>query len=334
MSAFHSRPVLLSGVQPSNRLTLGNYLGALSHWVRLQEDYDCIFFAGDLHTITVRQNPASFRAQVLHTIATFLAAGILPERSLLFLQSQVPAHAQLSWILECHAHIGELSRMTQFKDKSAKQGDLISAGLLTYPALMAADILLYRAERVPVGQDQLQHLEMTRDIAKRMNHLYGEDLLILPQALSPPTGARIMSLQNPQQKMSKSDPDPFSTIFLDDADDLIAKKFRRALTDSGSSVQLGALSPGVANLVEIQAAITHRTRSQIEDQVRAQSYGRLKTNTADCVIECISPMRARMKEYLGDPVYLEGLLEQGRLRASTRAQLTLNRVLDALGFVT
>lgn len=327
-----TKKVMLSAVQPSNKLTLGNYLGAIKNWVQLQRDYDCLFFAVDLHSITVRQDPQELREQTYQAIATYIAAGIDPKETTLFVQSHVPAHAELSWILTCHIYMGELSRMTQYKDKSAKQGQNIPAGLFVYPMLMAADILLYGTHLVPVGEDQKQHIEITRDIAIRMNHLYG-NLFVVPEATLPPIGARIMSLQNPASKMSKSDPDPNSCIYLNDSNEQILKKIKRAVTDSGTQISYEDSKPGVKNLLNIQAAITGKKVEDLVASYEGKQYGHLKVETAEIVVQAVSPLRERIHQLMADRGYLEKILKEGAQKAQDRAQQTLTRVYDQIGFI-
>jgi len=343
------KKVMLSAVQPSNRLTLGNYLGALKNWVTLQKDYDCLFFAVDLHTITMRQDPKELRAQTYRMLATYLAAGIDPAQATIFIQSHVPAHAELAWIFNCFTYMGELSRMTQFKDKSAKasagpegkegkegkaaQEKNVSVGLFTYPALMASDILLYQTHLVPVGEDQKQHVEITRDIAIRMNKIYGDDLFTVPQAYIAPVGARIMSLQDPTSKMSKSDPDSNSAIYLTDSDDKIRNKLKRAVTDSGSEITGDESQLGVSNLIHIQAAITGQSPAEIVAQYLGKKYGHLKQDTAEITVAALQPIRDRTEELVADKGYLNSLLKQGALKAQIRAEKTLEIVYERIGFV-
>lgn len=327
-----TKKVMLSAVQPSNKLTLGNYLGAIKNWVQLQRNYDCLFFAVDLHSITVRQDPKELREQTYQAIATYIAAGIDPIEATLFVQSHVPAHAELSWILTCHTYMGELSRMTQYKDKSAKQGQNIPAGLFVYPMLMAADILLYGTHLVPVGEDQKQHIEITRDVAIRMNHLYG-DLFVIPEVYIPPVGARIMSLQNPTSKMSKSDPDPHSSIYLNDSNEQILKKVKRAVTDSGTQISYEDTKPGVKNLLNIQAAITGKKVEDLVASYEGKQYGHLKVETAEIVAQAVGPLREQVNQLMSDRGYLEKILKEGAQKAQDRAQQTLNRVYDQMGFI-
>ncbi len=324
---------MLSAIQPTNVPTLGTYIGALKNWVTLQSQYDCVFFAVDLHSITVRQDPAQLRELTYQAIATYVASGIDPESSTLFVQSHVPQHAELAWILNCYAYMGELGRMTQYKDKSAKQGANIPAGLFTYPVLMAADILLYQTQLVPVGEDQKQHVELTRDVAGRMNSLYQSNLFTMPEPYIAKLGARIMSLQNPTAKMSKSDADAGATIFLNESDDSIRKKFKRAVTDSGSEIFFDpAQKPGVSNLLAIQATLTGEPMEQIVASYAGKQYGHLKLETAEKAIAVIAPIRTRVNELMADRSELEKILRRGAERARERAAVTLEKVYDAIGF--
>ncbi len=333
-----TRKVMLSAVQPSNHLTIGNYLGAIKNWVKLQHDYECLFFAVDLHTITVRQDPKEMRDQTYRAIATYIAAGLDPKDVTLFVQSHVPAHAELAWVLNCFTYIGELSRMTQFKDKSAAkgggEGQNISAGLFTYPVLMASDILLYQTDLVPVGEDQKQHLELTRDVAIRMNNIYGKDTFKVPEPYIAQVAARIASLQNPDQKMSKSDPDPNASIFLTDSDDVIRKKLKRAITDSGSEITYDAeAKPGVSNLLTIQSAITGKSMSELVNSYAGKQYGHLKVETGEIVVEAIAPIRNKTELLLKDLGYLNSILKDGAEKARARAHTTLKRVYERVGFI-
>ncbi len=329
-----SKKVMLSAVQPSNRLTLGNYLGALKIWAQLQKDYDCIFFAVDMHAITSRQDPEELREQTYRALATYIAAGIDPDQCILFAQSHVPAHAQLAWVLTCHSYMGELSRMTQFKDKSAKQGTNIPSGLFTYPVLMAADILLYQTELVPVGEDQKQHIELTRDLAIRMNNLFPKaPLFKVPEPYIPPVGARIMSLQNPLAKMSKSDPDVNSAIYLSDSDDTILKKLKRAVTDSGSEIVWDDEKPGIKNLLTIQAALTGKKVPDLVAGYVGKQYGHLKIETAEICIQAIKPIRDEVERLTKDKTYLTQILKKGAQSANARAQKTLDQVYKNVGFI-
>lgn len=314
---------------------LGNYLGALSNWVKLQDQadssYDCLFCLVDLHAITVRQDPKQLKEKTYEALAIYLASGIDPKKSVLFLQSQVPQHAELAWVLNCHTYMGELSRMTQFKDKSAKQKN-VGSGLFTYPVLMAADILLYQAHLVPVGQDQKQHLELTRDLAIRMNNAYG-NLFVVPEPFIPPIGAKIMSLSNPTQKMSKSDEDENATVFLSDSDDAILKKLKKAVTDSGTSIEYSDEKPGIKNLINIQCAITGKSPQAIVDEFQGKQYGHLKLATADIVIQVIKPLREKYQKLLEDKSELDKIFKEGRQKAIARAEQTYKNVKEALGFV-
>ena len=333
MTSAASRPVMLSAVQPSNNLTLGTYLGALKNWVTLQSRYDCLFFAVDLHAVTVRQDPRQLQQWTYEALATYLACGIDPAHALLFVQSHVPEHAQLAWLLSCYAYMGELGRMTQYKDKSARQGESIGVGLFTYPALMAADILLYQTQLVPVGEDQRQHLELTRDLALRMNNLYGEDLFTLPEGYHPPVGARIMSLADPTIKMSKSDPDPGSCIYLSDSDDVIRKKVKRAVTDSGSEITYEEQKPGIRNLLNIQAAITGKAVPELVAFYAGKQYGHLKVDTGELVAQAVGPIRDRVRDILADRSSLERTLRDGADQARERAQKTLALAYERVGFI-
>lgn len=331
---------MLSAIQPSNRVTLGNYLGALRNWVKLQKDYRCFFFAVDLHAITSRQDPAELREQTYRMIATYLAAGLDPQSVTLFVQSHVAEHAELAWVLNCFGYIGELSRMTQFKDKSAKQGANIPVGLFTYPVLMAADILLYQTDLVPVGDDQKQHVELTRDLAIRLNNQTGPTspnstpLFKIPKPWIPPVGARIMSLQAPTSKMSKSDPDPNGAIYLTDSNDQILKKFKRAVTDSLNQIAYQpSEQPGVANLLSIQAAILGHTPEERVAAYTGKQYGHLKLETADSVISVVGPIRDEADRLMRDRNYLDQILEEGAEKARSIASATLARVYDRVGFI-
>lgn len=328
-----SLPTLLSAIQPTHSPHLGNYLGAIRNWVQLQKQYQCIFFAVDLHAITLRQDPKNLREKTYQTLATYLAAGIDPQRALLFVQSHVPQHAELAWVLTCFSSMGELSRMTQFKDKSTKQGEHIPTGLFAYPTLMAADILLYQTDKVPVGEDQKQHIEITRDLALRFNNFYESPVFKIPEPMIPPVGARIMSLQNPEQKMSKSDSDPHATIFLDETDDSITKKIKRAVTDSGTVVEDSDEKPGVRNLLHIQSAILGQS---VADRVKAyegKMYGHLKVETAEIVVNAVRPIREKANQLLNDKTELHRLLKAGAEKAQDIAAKTLAQVYEKIGFL-
>ena len=325
--------MVLSGIQPSGRLTLGNYLGALKHWVKLHEHYDCHYMLVDLHAITVRQEPAVLRERCFEFLALYIACGLEPSKNVLFVQSHVPAHARLSWVLNCYTQFGELSRMTQFKDKSQKHVDNINAGLFDYPVLMAADILLYQAQQVPVGDDQKQHLELTRDIAMRFNNLYG-NVFTVPEPMIPPVGARIMGLQEPTGKMSKSDGAETNAIYLLDAPDVITRKIKRAVTDLGNEVHFDiAQKPGISNLMSILSAISGESFAVISDRYNGQGYGKFKQAVADAVVECLAPVQAKYHEIRDDRAGLQSVLREGARKAAARADVTLVRVHEALGFI-
>ena len=324
---------IFSGIQPSGELTLGSYMGAIRNWVQLQDEYDCVYCIVDMHAITVRQNPADLRRRAVNQLAQYIACGLDPEKSVLFIQSHVPQHAELSWVLGCYTQFGELSRMTQFKDKSAKHADNITAGLFTYPVLMAADILLYQSDLVPVGEDQRQHVELCRDIAQRFNGVYG-DTFRLPEAYIPKLGARVMSLGNPLSKMSKSDPD--GCINLMDAPEEIRRKFKRAVTDSDTEncVRFDPeAKPGVSNLISIYAAVTGEEQSAIEAAFAGQGYGAFKPAVADAVIELFRPIREEAERLMGDKAYLESIYRDGAERASRFAEKTLRKVYKKVGFI-
>ena len=289
------KKVIFSAIQPSGSVTLGNYLGALRNWVALQDDYDCIFALADLHTITVRQEPAKFRKNILEAYALLLACGIDPEKSPFFMQSHVSAHAELGWILDCYTQFGELSRMTQFKDKSQKHADNVNAGLFTYPSLMAADILLYQADLVPVGVDQKQHLELSRNIAERFNGIYSPTFTV-PEGYIPKTGAKIMSLQDPTKKMSKSDENVNGCVYVLDTPDVIMRKFRRAVTDSDACVRYAEGKDGVNNLMGIYSCVTGKTYEEIEAEFEGKGYGDFKTAVGEAVIEHLKPIQERFHQ--------------------------------------
>lgn len=327
------RPTVLSGIQPSGRLTLGNYLGAIKNWLPLSATYDCHYMLVDLHAITVRQDPAVLRERCYEFLALYIACGLDPKDNVLFVQSHVPAHSQLGWILNCYTQFGELGRMTQFKDKSAKHADNINAGLFGYPVLMAADILLYDAAQVPVGDDQKQHLELTRDIANRFNNIYGP-VFTVPEPMIPPVGARIMGLQDPTAKMSKSDDAETNALYLLDGPDVIVRKIKRAVTDMDGVVRFDiAAKPGVSNLLSILAATTGKTVAQLEAEFEGKQYGAFKGAVADAVVECLKPVQAKYAELREDRDGLRAVLKDGAERASRRANATLARVHEALGLI-
>ena len=323
---------MLSGIQPSGDLHLGNYLGAIKNWADRVNDYECFYFMADLHTITVRQDPAELRRRSLNQLAQYIACGLDPEENVLFLQSHVPAHAQLAWVLNCYTMFGELSRMTQFKDKSAKYSDNINAGLFTYPVLMAADILLYQPDYVPVGEDQKQHVELCRDIAGRFNGVYG-DVFKVPEPLIVKTGARIYGLTTPEAKMSKSVPD--GCVFLMDSPDDIRRKFKRAVTDSDreNCVRYDRASkPGVANLMDIDSKLTGKSRAEIEAEFAGQGYGVFKPAVGEVVVEALRPIREEATRLIADKAYLDGVYRAGAEKAAYVANKTLRKVYKKVGF--
>ena len=323
---------IFSGIQPSGILTIGNYLGALKNWVGLQEDYECIYCVVNMHAITVRQVPADLRRHTYEALAVYLAAGIDPKKSTIFVQSHVPAHAELAWVLNCNTMFGELSRMTQFKDKSAKHGNNINAGLFTYPTLMAADILLYQAALVPVGQDQKQHVELTRDIAERFNALYG-DTFTVPEAYIPETGKKIMSLLDPAKKMSKSDENAGAYVAILDGRDDIIRKFRRAVTDSGSEVRFADGKDGICNLMNIYSAITGKENDEIEREFEGKGYGDFKLAVGEAVADALSPLQNEYARLIADKAYLEQIMREGAETASSIARKTMRKVYKKTGFV-
>ncbi|XME02697.1 tryptophan--tRNA ligase [Lachnospiraceae bacterium C1.1] len=333
MEGTEKKKVMLSGIQPSGDLHLGNYLGAIKNWAVRAEEFDCYYFMADMHTITVRQTPAELRRRTLQQLAQYIACGLDPEKNTLFVQSHVPAHAQLAWVLECYTMFGELSRMTQFKDKSAKHQDNINAGLFTYPSLMAADILLYKPDYVPVGEDQKQHVELTRNIAERFNNLYG-DVFTVPEPYIPKAGARIYGLTTPGAKMSKSVPE--GCVFLMDQPEVIARKFKRAITDSDreNCVRYDKEDkPGVANLMNIYAAVTGKTIEEIEKEFDGQGYGVFKPAVGEAVIEAFRPIREEAERMMQDKGYLESVYKEGAARASRVANKTLAKVYKKVGFL-
>lgn len=323
---------MLSLIQPTNTPHLGNYLGAMQNWVKLQNDYNCYFGIADLHSITVRQDPVKLRNQIKESYALLIAAGLDPEKSTLFVQGHNPNHAELSWILSCYTQFGELSRMTQFKDKSAKHPDNINAGLFTYPSLMAADILLYQTDLVPVGLDQKQHLELSRDIAVRFNGLYGNTFRI-PDAYIPKTSAKIMSLADPTKKMSKSDENVKATVFLLDSKDSIIKKFKSAVTDSEMEVVYREGKDGINNLMSIYSAITKKSYEEIQREFEGRGYGDFKTAVGETVAEELRPIREEYNRLMADKAYLESCYRDGAQKARTISQRTLDKVYKKIGFL-
>ena len=329
----NEKKVLLSGIQPSGELHLGNYLGAIKNWEELSDQFDCYWFMADLHTITVRQDPAQLRRRTLTQIATYIACGLDPEKNTIFVQSHVPAHAELGWVLDCYTMFGELSRMTQFKDKSAKHADNINAGLFTYPCLMAADILLYQPDFVPVGEDQKQHVEICRDIATRFNHIYG-DVFKVPEPYIPRQGARVMSLNQPDTKMSKSIPE--GCVFLLEKPEDILRKFKRAITDSDTErcVRFDPQAkPGVSNLMQIYSAVTGKSFETIEAEFDGKGYGAFKPAVGEAVVELLRPIREETERLLADKGYLESVYRAGAEKASYVAEKTLRKVYKKVGFL-
>lgn len=326
---------IFSGVQPSGNITLGNYLGAIKNWVDLQEEYECLYAIMDMHSITVRQDPQELKKRTLDLLKVYLACGIDPEKNLLFVQSHVPAHAQLSWVLNCYTYMGELSRMTQFKDKSKSHADNINAGLFTYPVLMAADILLYGADLVPVGKDQMQHIEICRDIAERFNSVYG-NVFTIPEGFMPKAGAKVMSLQEPTKKMSKSDPNPKGYISMLDEVNVIAKKIKSAVTDSEGVVEYREgddTKAGINNLMTIFSAVTGKSYDEITRDYAGKGYGAFKGDVAEAVVEHIKPIRAEYDRLSNDKAYLEGIYKSGAEKAQIIASRMVSKVYKKVGFL-
>ena len=335
MEETGKKKIMLSGIKPTGDLTLGSYLGAIKNWAERAEQYDCFYFMADLHALTTRNNPADLRRRTLEQLAQYVACGLDPQKNTLFLQSHVPAHAELGWVLNCYTMFGELSRMTQFKDKSAKNADNINGGLFTYPALMAADILLYQPDYVPVGDDQKQHVELTRDVAQRFNNLCGETFRV-PEPWIPKVGARIMDLLEPTSKMSKSDEIGNGRVCLMDKPDDIMRKFKRAVTDSetGRCVYFDPeKKPGVANLMQIYSACTGKTFEEIETEFDGKGYGAFKPAVGEAVVELLRPIREEAEHILRDKAYLEGIYRDGAERASRVAERTLRKVYKKVGLV-
>ncbi len=326
------KKTILSGIQPSGDLHIGHLTGAINNWVALQDEYECFYTIVDLHAITVRQTPAVLRRRSLEVAAMYIACGIDPEKCNLFIQSHVTEHAQLAWVLNCFTGMGELARMTQFKDKSKQHADNVNVGLYVYPVLMAADVLLYQADLVPVGEDQKQHLELSRNLAQRFNHYYSETFVV-PEPYITKVGARIMNLQEPTKKMSKSDENEKATIFLADSNDEIRNKIKRAVTDSGSEVIITDDKPGVKNLAMLYQVATGKSFEAIEAEFAGKGYGDFKSTVADAVAEFINPIRTRYEEISKDKQYLESVLKKGAENARRRAFSTLRKVYKKLGFV-
>lgn len=326
------KKIIFSGVQPSGKLTLGNYLGAIKNWVAMQEDYDCLYCVVDMHAITVRQDPKKLYEQTLEVLAQYIACGLDPEKSTLFIQSHVPAHAELGWVLNCYAMYGELARMTQFKDKSAKHAENITGGLFTYPTLMASDILLYQPDLVPIGIDQKQHVELCRNIATRFNNIYGETFKI-PEPYMPKVGAKIMSLNDPTKKMSKSDTNANGYILLTDTPQDIMKKFKKATTDSLGKVCMGEDNYGIQNLMSIYSVITGKTLEEIEKEFEGQGYGAFKPAVGEAVCEALKPIREKTDYLLTNKDYLEKVYKEGAIKAQQKSSKTLEDVYAKVGFI-
>ncbi|MDO6709633.1 tryptophan--tRNA ligase [Aliiglaciecola sp. 2_MG-2023] len=330
-----NKPIVLSGCQPSGQLTIGNYMGALRQWVDMQQDNDCLYMIVDMHAITVRQDPKALYNACLDGLSLYLACGIDPSQSTIFMQSHVPEHAQLAWVLNCYTQMGELNRMTQFKDKSAKNVANVNAGLLTYPALMAADILLYQPNKVPVGDDQKQHLELTRDVATRFNNLYG-DVFTIPDPFIPEFGARIMSLQDPSSKMSKSDSNPNNFVGLLEDTKKISKKIKRAVTDSDEQARIyfdKQEKPGVSNLLSLLSCATGKSIDSLVPEYEDKMYGHLKGDVADAVVALLEPIQAKFHEIRSDQDYLNTVMRDGAEKASARASVMIQKVYQAVGFI-
>ena len=332
MSMSTIKPVLLSGIQPSGNLTIGNYIGAIRNWVRLQDKYDCLFVLVDLHAITIRQDPADLRRRCYDFLALYMACGIDPAKNTIFVQSHVPTHAELAWVLNCFTYMGELNRMTQFKDKAKRYKGNVTVGLFDYPVLMAADILLYQADLVPVGADQKQHLELTRDIAKRFNSLYGETFRV-PEPFIPPVGARIMSLQDPTSKMSKSDENPRNYIALLDPPDVVRSKIKKAVTDSGREIGYDESKPAISNLMTIYTSLTGESFEALTKRYAGKGYALFKADLAGVIIEVLRPIQARYKEIRESESEIKTILKRGAEIASSRSRRTMEKVYQKLGFI-
>ncbi|MEG2174713.1 MAG: tryptophan--tRNA ligase [Oscillospiraceae bacterium] len=330
-SAIEKKKIVLSGIQPSGLITIGNYLGAVKNWAEIQEKYSCLFMIANLHAITVRQEPAALRRNTLEGYAMLLSCGVDPQRSTVFIQSQNPHHAELAWVLNCFTQFGELSRMTQFKDKSARYADNINAGLFTYPALMAADILLYQAHYVPVGEDQRQHVELARDIAQRMNGILG-NVFTMPECLFPEAGAKIMSLADPSKKMSKSDPNAKGYVAVLDSKDTIIKKFKSAVTDSDSIVCRAQGKDGINNLMTIYGVFAHKTDDEIEREFVGRGYGDFKVAVGETVADALQPVRARFEQLMTDRAYLEACCATGVHAAMRVSARTRDKIYKTVGF--
>lgn len=325
------KKVLFSGMQSTGTLTLGNYLGALKNWVALSDEYECFYSVVDLHSITVRQNPTELRQRARNLLTLYIAAGLDPEKNCIYYQSHVSGHAELSWILNCFTYMGELNRMTQFKDKAAKHADNINAGLFTYPVLMAADILLYQTDVVPVGIDQMQHLEITRDIAQRFNAIYG-DVFTVPEAYIGKSGAKIMSLQNPEKKMSKSDENPNASVYLMDEPDAVMRKFKRAVTDSKAQICYCEEQPGIRNLLDIYCACTGKTPKEAVGEFEGKGYGELKEAVGETVVSLLRPVQEEFARLSKDKAYIDSVIKENAQKANYYATKTLRKVQKKVGF--
>ncbi len=328
---INGKKVLYSGMQATGTLTLGNYLGALKNWLTLSDEYECFYGVVDLHSITVRQDPAVLRKKSRDLLTLYIAAGLDPEKNCIYYQSHVSGHAELSWILNCYTHMGELNRMTQYKDKAAKHSDNINAGLFTYPVLMAADILLYQADVVPVGKDQLQHLEITRDIAQRFNGIHG-DVFTIPEPYIGKAGAKIMSLQEPDKKMSKSDENVNASIYLMDDPDTIIRKFKRAVTDSEAQICYRDEQPGIKNLIDIYSACTGKSADEVVKEFDGRGYGEFKLAVGETVADMLRPVQGRFTELSQDKAYIDGVIKNNGEKANYYAMKTLRKVQRKVGF--
>ncbi len=331
MENTEAKKRIFSGVQPSGNLTIGNYLGAIKNWEKLQDDYECLFCVVDQHAITVRQTPADLRRRTYEIMAIYIACGLDPKKNIMYVQSHVPAHAQLSWVLNCYTMFGELSRMTQFKDKSSKNADNINAGLFTYPTLMASDILLYQTDLVPVGEDQRQHIELTRDIANRFNSIYGETFRVPEPYIT--HGAKIYSLAEPAKKMSKSDQNVNAYVSLLDKKDDIIRKFRRAVTDSDTVVRRGPDKDGINNLMTIYSCFTGKSDEEIEAEFAGKGYGDFKSAVGEACAESLMPIQAEYEKLMKDKAYLESIFKENSEKAAYLARKTLSKVYRKIGFV-
>ena len=328
---LNGKKVLFSGMQATGNLTLGNYLGALKNWVTLSDEYECFYSVVDMHSITIRQDPAELRRRARALLTLYIAAGLDPKKNCIYYQSHVSGHAELAWILNCFTYMGELNRMTQFKDKAAKHADNINAGLFTYPVLMAADILLYQTDLVPVGIDQMQHLELTRDIAQRFNAIYG-DVFTIPEAYIGKVGAKINSLQNPEKKMSKSDENPNASIYLMDDADTIMRKFKRAVTDSEACICYRDEQPGIKNLINIYCACTGKTPDEAVAEFSGRGYGELKAGVGEAVVSVLKPLQAEVDRLSKDKAYLDSIIRENAEKANYFAAKTLRKVQKKVGF--